>query len=30
VFIRTLVNEGREDDPKGGRAIERVATGQYL
>ena len=26
----TLVNEGREDDPKGGRAIERVATGQYL
>ncbi len=30
VFIRTLVNEGREEDPKGGRAIERVATGQYL
>jgi len=30
VFIRTLVNEGRDDDPKGGRAIERVATGQYL
>ncbi len=30
VFIRTLVNEGREDDPMGGRAIERVATGQYL
>jgi proteasome-associated ATPase len=30
VFIRTLVNEGKEDDPKGGRAIERVATGQYL
>jgi proteasome-associated ATPase len=29
VFIRTLVNEDR-DDPKGGRAIERVATGQYL
>jgi proteasome-associated ATPase len=29
VFIRTLVNEGRED-PAGGRAIERVATGQYL
>ena len=30
VFIRTLVNEGKEEDPKGGRAIERVATGQYL
>ena len=30
VFIRTLVNEGKDDDPKGGRAIERVATGQYL
>ncbi len=30
VFIRTLVNEGKPDDPKGGRAIERVATGQYL
>jgi proteasome-associated ATPase len=30
VFIRTLVNEGQERDPKGGRAIERVATGQYL
>ncbi|MET0577873.1 MAG: AAA family ATPase, partial [Ilumatobacteraceae bacterium] len=30
VFIRTLVNEGRADDPTGGRAIERVATGQYL
>ena len=31
VFIRTLVNERRPaDDPTGGRAIERVATGQYL
>ncbi|CAN5842867.1 proteasome ATPase [soil metagenome] len=30
VFIRTLVNEGKDDDPMGGRAIERVATGQYL
>jgi len=30
VFIRTLVNEGAADDPAGGRAIERVATGQYL
>ena len=31
VFIRTLVNEGRDRaDLTGGRAIERVATGQYL
>ena len=31
IFIRTLVNEGREaDDLSGGRAIERAATGQYL
>jgi proteasome-associated ATPase len=32
VFIRTLVNqtETAADDTKGGRAIERVATGQYL
>jgi proteasome-associated ATPase len=30
VFIRTLV-KGREAEPReGGRAIERVATGQYL
>ena len=29
VFVRTLVNE-RRDEPEGGRAIERVATGQYL
>ena len=29
VFIRTLVNEDAEE-PMGGRAIERVATGQYL
>jgi proteasome-associated ATPase len=29
VFIRTLVNEGAKT-PEGGRAIERVATGQYL
>jgi proteasome-associated ATPase len=28
-FIRTLVNTG-DDRPEGGRAIERVATGQYL
>ena len=30
VFIRTLVNDGKDDGPTGGRAIERVATGQYL
>ncbi len=30
VFIRTLVSETRDTDPTGGRAIERVATGQYL
>jgi proteasome-associated ATPase len=31
VFIRTLVNESRgAGDVAGGRAIERVATGQYL
>jgi proteasome-associated ATPase len=31
VFIRTLVSEGRDKkEPHGGRAIERVATGQYL
>jgi proteasome-associated ATPase len=30
VFIRTLVSEARADDPAGGRAIERVQTGQYL
>ena len=30
-FIRTLVNEGRDKkELHGGRAIERVATGQYL
>ena len=30
MFIRTLVNEHRSDELEGGRAIERVATGQYL
>ncbi|HUV17552.1 MAG TPA: proteasome ATPase [Ilumatobacteraceae bacterium] len=30
VFIRTLVSETAETDASGGRAIERVATGQYL
>ena len=26
-LLHVIVNEGKEDDPKGGRAIERVATG---
>ncbi len=30
VFIRTLVSESEPDDAEGGRAIERVQTGQYL
>jgi proteasome-associated ATPase len=30
VFIRTLVSETAATDVAGGRAIERVATGQYL
>jgi proteasome-associated ATPase len=30
VFIRTLVSEAKQDGPMGGRAIERVQTGQYL
>jgi len=30
VFIRTLVTEAAEEDVAGGRAIERVQTGQYL
>jgi proteasome-associated ATPase len=30
VFIRTLVSEHAPDDVKGGKAIERVQTGQYL
>lgn len=30
VFIRTLVKGRAQTDPEGGRAIERVATGQYL
>src|SRR5213082_3158304 len=29
VFIRTLISS-EKDKPEGGRAIERVATGQYL
>jgi hypothetical protein len=30
VFIRTLVAEATDDHDTGGRAIERVQTGQYL
>jgi proteasome-associated ATPase len=29
VYVRTLIGQG-EDEPQGGRAIERVGTGQYL
>jgi len=30
VYIRTLISHGDEEEPAGGRAIERVGTGQYL
>jgi proteasome-associated ATPase len=30
VYIRTLVTHHHDGEPAGGRAIERVATGQYL
>src|SRR5436190_1491900 len=30
VYVRTLVTKHDEESPTGGRAIERVATGQYL
>src|SRR5688572_30663819 len=30
VYVRTLVSKGTEDEATGGRAIERVTTGQYL
>jgi proteasome-associated ATPase len=30
VYIRTLIHQVDDEDPKGGRAIERVTTGQYL
>ena len=30
VYIRTLIHQVDEEDPKGGRAIERVTTGQNL
>ena len=30
VYIRTLVKHDHDEEPAGGRAIERVATGQYL
>jgi len=30
VYIRTLISHQGADEPAGGRAIERVATGQYL
>jgi proteasome-associated ATPase len=30
VYVRTLISKGGEDEPTGGRSIERVTTGQYL
>src|SRR3954451_7840964 len=30
VFLRVLMSEGKDNETTGGRAIERVATGQYL
>jgi proteasome-associated ATPase len=30
VYVRTIISQGEGQDPKGGRAIERVTTGQYL
>jgi proteasome-associated ATPase len=30
VYVRTLINKDEDKSPAGGRAIERVATGQYL
>ena len=30
VYIRTLIHQVDDEDPMGGRAIERVTTGQYL
>ncbi|HYD09168.1 MAG TPA: proteasome ATPase, partial [Acidimicrobiales bacterium] len=31
VYVRTLISKGDADEePAGGRSIERVATGQYL
>ncbi len=30
VFVRTLVSSDHDEDPSGGRSIERVQTGQYL
>src|SRR5204862_3877129 len=30
VFLRVLMSEGKDQEATGGRAIERVATGQYL
>ena len=30
VYVRTIISKGPDKEPLGGRAIERVATGQYL
>src|SRR3546814_13155458 len=29
VYVRTIVQHDTDDEPQGGRSIERVATGQY-
>ena len=30
VYVRTLISKGGDEEPTGGRSIERVTTGQYL
>jgi proteasome-associated ATPase len=30
VYVRTLVTQAKDEEPTGGRSIERVTTGQYL
>ena len=30
VYVRTIVDRGKDSDPVGGRQIERITTGQYL
>jgi proteasome-associated ATPase len=30
VYVRTLITRGKDEEPLGGRAIERASTGQYL
>ncbi len=30
VYVRTIIDHGKESEPVGGRQIERITTGQYL